>query len=55
MLDMSNQKTEVKNGITYKYHADGKSVFAKGNMKNGNPDGYWEWYRKDGTKKRSQI
>lgn len=50
---MVNQKTEVKNGMTYKYHADGKSIFAKGKTKNGKPDGYWEWYRKDGTKKRS--
>jgi len=47
------QKTEVKNGITYKYHADGESIFAKGKVKNGKPDGYWEWFRKDGKIKRS--
>lgn len=47
------QKTEVKNGITIKYHADGKSIFAKGKVKNNKPDGYWEWYRKDGKIKRS--
>jgi antitoxin component YwqK of YwqJK toxin-antitoxin module len=50
---MTNQKTTVKNGITFKYQADGKSVFAKGKMKNGKPEGYWEWYRKDGSIKRS--
>ena len=34
------------------YHADG-SIWAKGFMVAGNPDGYWEWFRKDGTKLRS--
>lgn len=37
---MAKQKTEVKNGVMYKYHADGKSVFAKGKTNNGKPDGY---------------
>ena len=50
---MPQQKTEVKDGVTYKYHADGTSIFAKGNVRGGKPDGYWQWYRKDGTKKRS--
>lgn len=50
---MKPQPAEIKNGMTIKYHADGKSVFAKGKTKNRKPDGYWEWYRKDGTKKRS--
>jgi antitoxin component YwqK of YwqJK toxin-antitoxin module len=43
----------VKNGITIIYHVDGKSVFAKGKTKGGKPEGYWEWFRKDGTLKRS--
>lgn len=47
------QKTKLVDGITYKYHANGKTVFAKGKVEGGKPVGYWEWYRKDGTKKRS--
>ena len=34
------------------YHNDG-SVWAKGNMVDGQPDGYWEWFRKGGTRMRS--
>ncbi len=34
------------------YHKDG-SLWAKGKMKDGNPEGYWEWFRKDGSKMRS--
>ena len=34
------------------HHKDG-SVWAKGNMVNGQCDVYWEWFRKDGTKMRS--
>jgi uncharacterized protein YdhG (YjbR/CyaY superfamily) len=49
----NQQKTEVIGGYTIKYHADGKSIFAKGKVINGQPDGYWEWYRPDGTLKRS--
>ena len=35
-----------------KYHADG-SVWARGRMAGGGMTGYWEWFRKDGTKMRS--
>lgn len=35
-----------------KYHSDG-SIWAKGAMVDGQPDGYWEWFRKDGSKMRS--
>ncbi len=35
-----------------KRHADG-TVWAKGTMVNGVMDGYFEWFRKDGTKLRS--
>jgi len=35
-----------------KYHADG-SVWAKGQHRGGKATGYWEWFRKDGTKMRS--
>ena len=34
------------------YHKDG-SLWAKGQMKAGKLHGYWEWFRKDGTKMRS--
>lgn len=35
-----------------KYHKDG-SVWAKGTTIDGVPDGYWEWFRTDGTRMRS--
>ena len=34
------------------YHKDG-SVWARGQTVGGVPTGYWEWFRKDGTKMRS--
>jgi antitoxin component YwqK of YwqJK toxin-antitoxin module len=34
------------------YHKDG-SVWARGQMIGEAPAGYWEWFRKDGTKLRS--
>lgn len=34
------------------YHKDG-SIHAQGYLKDGVPDGYWEWFRLDGTKMRS--
>ncbi len=34
------------------YHRDG-SVWASGHTVNGVPTGYWEWFRKDGTRMRS--
>ncbi len=47
------KKSEVVRGFTIKYHANGKTVWSKGKIKDGKPEGYWEWYRIDGTKKRS--
>lgn len=35
-----------------KYHGDG-SLWAKGQTLNGKLNGYWEWFRKDGSKLRS--
>lgn len=35
-----------------KYHKDG-SIWAIGQKLDGVPIGYWEWFRKDGTKMRS--
>ena len=37
---------------TIVYHKDG-SIWAKGKIVDGVCDGYWEWFRKDGTKMRS--
>ena len=34
------------------YHKDG-SVWARGPKVDGELDGYWEWFRKDGTRMRS--
>ena len=34
------------------YHKDG-SIWAKGRLVGETPAGYWEWFRKDGTKLRS--
>ena len=35
-----------------KYHKDG-SIWAQGDVVDGIFEGYWEWFRKDGTKMRS--
>ena len=34
------------------YHKDG-TIWAKGQVIDGVPTGYWVWFRKDGTKMRS--
>ena len=47
------KKTEIVDGFTIKYHANGKTIWSKGKIINDQPDGYWEWYRLDGTIKRS--
>ncbi|MBP9710896.1 MAG: hypothetical protein KBD50_01390 [Candidatus Pacebacteria bacterium] len=47
------KKATVVGGYTIKYHANGKTKWSKGKIKEGKPDGYWEWYRIDGTLKRS--
>ena len=47
---MASKKTKPKEHI--EYHKDG-SVRAKWQMADGVLVGYWEWFRKDGTKLRS--
>jgi len=47
------KKSEIVRGFTIKYHANGKTIWSKGKMKDDKPNGYWEWYRPDGTRKRS--
>ncbi len=50
---VKEKQLEVIDGYTIKYHKGGKTVWSKGKMAGDNPDGYWEWYRADGTLKRS--
>ncbi len=52
-MAVPKKKTEVVRGLTIKYHANGKTIWSKGKAKDGKPDGYWEWFRLDGTLKRS--
>lgn len=40
-------------GFTIKFHANGTTLWSKGKIVNGESEGYWEWYRLDGTLKRS--
>lgn len=47
---MATKKASAQEHI--KYHKDG-SVWAKGQKIDGVLAGYWEWFRKDGTKMRS--
>lgn len=47
------KKSEIIDGYTIKYHANGKTRWSKGKTVNGQTEGYWEWYRPDGTLKRS--
>ncbi len=47
---MPSKKTTKEKYVTY--HNDG-SLYAKGSTLDGQPDGYYEWFRKDGTKMRS--
>ena len=36
-----------------KYHANGKTIWSKGQIIDGIAEGDWQWYRMDGTLKRS--
>ncbi|QEN04753.1 hypothetical protein EW093_08550 [Thiospirochaeta perfilievii] len=47
------KKEEIIDGLTIKYHANGETVWSKGRVVKGQAEGYWEWYRIDGTIKRS--
>ena len=39
---VQKKKEDVVDGITIKYHANGKTVWSKGRIVDGDPDGYWE-------------
>ena len=47
------KKSEIIDGYTIKYHANGVTRWSKGKFEDGIPVGYWEWYRIEGTLKRS--
>lgn len=47
------KKSEIIDGLTIKYHANGNTIWSKVKVINNQPEGYWEWYRIDGTLKRS--
>ncbi len=50
---MPEKKTELIDGLTIKYHVNGDTIWSKGRIIDGKADGYWEWYRINGTIKRS--
>lgn len=50
---IKQKKIEVVDGYTIKYHASGETIWSKGKIVDDQPEGYWEWYRIDGTIKRS--
>ena len=45
-------ETEFTEGLHVERHRDG-SVRARGPVVDGQPHGYWEWFRLDGTLMRS--
>ncbi len=51
--NLAQKKSKLTDDITIKYHANGTTIWSKGKVVNGQPEGYWEWYRIDGTIKRS--
>lgn len=51
--NVKEKKIEIIDGFTIKYHANGKTMWSKGMIVDGQPEGYWQWYRLDGTLKRS--
>lgn len=53
LMSTVTKKTEIISGFTIKYHANGITKWSKGKIKDSKPHGYWEWYRLNGTLKRS--
>jgi antitoxin component YwqK of YwqJK toxin-antitoxin module len=47
------KESEIIDGYTIKYHANGMTRWSKGKIVDGKAEGYWEWYRLSGTIKRS--
>jgi len=53
MIMVQRKKEEIVDGVTIKYHANGQTIWSRGKVVDGVADGYWEWYRIEGTIKRS--
>ena len=49
---MVSKRVSGKKESYIKRHNDG-SIWAKGTLVDGRFQGYWEWFRKDGTRMRS--
>jgi antitoxin component YwqK of YwqJK toxin-antitoxin module len=45
-------QADFPEGLHTERHRDG-SIRARGQVVNGQPDGYWEWFRLDGTMLRT--
>jgi antitoxin component YwqK of YwqJK toxin-antitoxin module len=52
-MKMKEKAQDDVDGVSIKYHANGKTIWSKGKIIDRKPEGYWEWYRIDGTIKRS--
>ena len=50
---VKEKNLKVIDGYTIKYHAKGNTMWSKGKVIDDQPQDYWEWYRADGTLKRS--
>lgn len=46
---VKEKRIDIIDGYTIKYHANKNTIWSKGKMVNDLPEGYWEWYRVDGT------
>ena len=53
MKSIKPKRSEIIDGNTNKYHANGKTIWSKGKIIDGKPEGYWEWYRIERTIKSS--
>ncbi len=51
--NIKEKKIEEIDGYTIKYHANNTTIWSKGKIIDDKAEGYWEWYRIDGTIKRS--
>jgi antitoxin component YwqK of YwqJK toxin-antitoxin module len=50
---VNEKRFEIIDGFLIKYHANNETIWSKGKMVDGQPHGYWQWYRIDGSLKRS--
>lgn len=53
MMHKEKKTTIDQEGNTIKYHANGLTIWSIGKNINGISEGYWQWFRLDGTLKRS--